>query len=81
MGLWGSSGTDGLKEAEEWEKRQREKVTDIEKTCGFGHLCKSAIVTVGHTLIEQANSCNILHGIYPITWSHVCLEAWPQLHI
>jgi hypothetical protein len=35
-------------------------------------------VIVGHIFMEPANSYDIIHGRYSITWPPAYLESWPQ---
>jgi hypothetical protein len=35
-------------------------------------------VTVGHVFMEPANSYDIIHGHYSLTWPPAYLESWPQ---
>ena len=38
-------------------------------------------VRAGHTFTEPANSYDIIHGHYSITWPPVYLESWSRFHI
>jgi hypothetical protein len=54
--------------------------SEYSKTCEVGHP-NDHLSQFGHTFTEPANSYNIIHGHYSVTWPLVYIKSWPHFRV